>query len=347
MVHCCWNQSNNTSEMPKRKGNLMEQIAEPDNLRLAFYKAAKGRQTNEDVIAYRKQLDSHLSTLRNQLLTGTVPVGQYRYFTVYDPKERVICAASFHERVMHHAVMNMCHPVFESFLIFDTYATRKGKGQYAALDRAKGFSRQYRWFCKMDVRKYFDSVDHGILLSKLERRFKDARLLDLFRQIVNSYNTSLGRGIPIGNLTSQYFANFYLGFADRYLKEELGVKAYVRYMDDMVVFNNNKEDLLAISRDFSEYVTIELNLQLKPVCINALTRGLPFLGYVVFTDAIRLSRSSKKRFISKLKFNTSQLTKGIWSQADFSKRTTPLIAFTQHAHSASLRRSVLCKLEAG
>jgi hypothetical protein len=333
--------------MPKRKGNLMEQIAEPDYLRLAFYKAAKGRQTNEDVIAYRKQLDRHLGTLRNELLTGSVPVGQYHYFTVYDPKERVICAASFHERVMHHAVMNVCHPVFESFLIFDTYATRKGKGQYAALDRAKRFARQYRWFCKMDVRKYFDSIDHGILLSKLERRFKDARLLELFRQIVHSYSTAPGRGIPIGNLTSQYFANFYLGFADRFLKEELAVKAYVRYMDDMVVFSSSKESLLAISRDFTDYVAAELNLHLKPACINSLSRGLPFLGYVVFADAVRLSKTSRKRFITKLKFYASQLTKGIWSQADFSKRTTPLIAFTQHAHSAALRRSVLCKLEAG
>lgn len=325
----------------------MEQIAESDNLRLAFYKAAKGRQTNEDVIAYRKQLDRHLGALRNQLLTGSVPVGQYHYFTVYDPKERVICAASFHERVMHHAVMNVCHPVFESFLISDTYATRKGKGQYAALDRAKRFARQYRWFCKMDVRKYFDSIDHGILLSKLERRFKDVRLLELFRQIVHSYSTAPGRGIPIGNLTSQYFANFYLGFADRFLKEELAVKAYVRYMDDMVVFSSSKESLLAISRDFTDYVAAELNLQLKPACVNSLSRGLPFLGYVLFPDAVRLSKTSRKRFITKLKFYASQLTKGIWSQADFSKRTTPLIAFTQHAQSKQLRLSVLCKLEAG
>lgn len=333
--------------MPKRKGYLMAQIADPDNLRLAFYKAARGRQLKEEVIAYRKNLDAHLHLLHIQLLAGTVPIGIYHYFTVYDPKERIICAASFNERVMHHAIMNICHPIFDNFLIYDTYATRMGKGQFAALDRAKSYAANNTWFCKMDVRKYFDSIDHRILIQKLHTRFKDPQLLQLFHSIVSSYSTAEGKGIPIGNLTSQYFANFYLGFADRFIKENLHVKAYIRYMDDMVFFGTCKEELVNIARRLSAFIASALNLDIKPVCVNALSKGLPFLGYVVYPCSIRLNKNSKKRFIQKMKLYTDNLNTEIWNQTQYAKHVNPLIAFTQHAHSAALRRAVLCKLEIG
>jgi hypothetical protein len=333
--------------MPKRFGNLMEHIVDPDNLRLAFYKAARGRQTNCDVVEYRRQLDHNLHRLHQQMADNTVTIGQYHYFTVYDPKERVICAASFQERVIHHAIMNVCHFVFDSFLIFDTYATREGKGQYAALERAKRYSRKYKWFCKMDVKKYFDSIDQEILLKKLERRFKDKGLLYLLKRIIKSYSTNEGRGIPIGNLTSQYFANFYLGFADRFLKEEQSVKGYVRYMDDMVIFGNSSAELLQVFHRFSQFIESELNLRLKPICLNAVSQGLPFLGYIVFPGNVRLNKCSKKRFAMKLKQYTHNLNIGIWNQEKFSKHVTPLIGFTQHAASKAMRYALLRKLEAG
>ena len=274
-------------------------------------------------------------------------VGNYYYFTIHDPKERVICAAPFGQRVLHHAIMNVCHPIFERFQIYDSYATRVGKGQYAALERAKIYSANYQWFCKLDVRKYFDSVDHKVLFQQLTTKFKDPHLLELFHKIIKSYQTAPDKGLPIGNLTSQYFANFYLGFADHFIKEKLQVKAYVRYMDDMVFWSNNKASLLAIVKQFNEFITNTLKMTLKPYCINIVEKGLPFLGYVLFKDTVRLNKTAKKRFVHKMNLYQSNLENEHWTQTQYARHVMPLIAFTTHAESVQLRRQVLRKMEAG
>ena len=160
----------------KRDGALLEAIADPGNLRLRFWKASKGKRAKADCRAFQENLDTNLSALRAQLLAGQVRVGDYHYFTVHDPKERTICAAHFRERVLHHGLMSVCEPVLERAAIFDSYACRRGKGQLAAVRRAESYARRYGWFLKMDVRKYFDSVDHTVLRGLLRRKFKDAEL---------------------------------------------------------------------------------------------------------------------------------------------------------------------------
>lgn len=333
--------------MSKRAGYLIEKIADLDNLRLAFWKARKGKEGKGEVIDFRVNLDKNLLTLHDGLLNGTVEVGNYHYFTINDPKERLICAAHFPERVLHHAIMNICHDYFEKFQLFDSYATRVGKGQYAALDRAKSYSAKYKWFCKLDVRKYFDSVDHFVLYDKLATKFKDPFLLVLFLKIINSYQSLPNKGLPIGNLTSQYFANFYLGFADHFIKEKLQAIAYVRYMDDMVFWGNDKEALLDLANKFSEFINTTLKLTLKPYCINSLEKGLPFLGYVLSKNNIRLNKNSKKRFTRKMKLYHSNIENEKWTQTQYSRHVLPLIAFTQHANSINFRRKMLGKMEAG
>lgn len=333
--------------MSKRVGFLIENIADTDNLRLAFWKACKGKENKEEVIAYREKLDANLFSLRNELLNGTVEVGNYHYFTIHDPKERLICAASYRERMLHHAIMNICHTYFEKFQVFDSYATRIEKGQYAAFDRAKFYSEKYQWFCKLDVRKYFNSIDHNVLYEKLTTKIKDPFLLDLFHKIIKSYQSLPDKGLPIGNLTSQYFANFYLGFADYFIKEKLQASAYVRYMDDMVFWSNDKESLLALANQFTKFINTTLKLQLKPYCINSLEKGLPFLGYVTFKNYIRLNKNSKKRFIQKMKLYHLNLENEKWTQSEYVRHVLPLIAFTQHANSINLRKQLLSKMEAG
>lgn len=333
--------------MGKRIGFLINEIADCDNLRLAFWKSRKGKDDKPEVMEFRKQLDANLLSLRNDILSGNVEVGNYYYFTIHDPKERLICAAPFRQRVLHHAIMNICHPIFERFQIFDSYATRVGKGQYAALERAKVYSAKYQWFCKLDVRKYFDSIDHKVLYSQLNTKFKDPHLLELFYKIIKSYETAPDKGLPIGNLTSQYFANFYLGFADHFIKEKLQVKAYVRYMDDMVFWSTDKAALLLIVKQFDTFITTTLNMTLKPYCINSLQKGLPFLGYVIFKDTVRLNKTSKKRFVRKMNLYQSHIENEQWTQAQYAQHVLPLVSFTQHADAVQLRRQVLCKLEAG
>jgi len=154
----------------KRAGNLIERIADADNLRLAFWKASKGKRAKADVLAFRADLDGQLRSLREELLAGSIHWGPYRRFMIFDPKERMICAAPFRDRVAHHAIMNVAEPHFESYQINDSCACRTGRGLDAAIARAVQFSRPGDWYLKIDVRKYFDSVDHDVLKGMLRRR---------------------------------------------------------------------------------------------------------------------------------------------------------------------------------
>ncbi len=323
--------------MMKRENNLIWLIADPDNLRLAFWKACKAKEGKMVVAQYRKSLDENLLALRNELLSGNVQVGQYHYFTIYDPKERKICAATFRERVLHHALMNICHANFEKYQIFDSYASRLGKGTYAALERSKNFQRKYKWFLKLDVRKYFDSIDLCILKQQLAKRFKDVVLINVFYSIIDSYETSTGKGLPIGNLTSQYFANHYLALADHYIKEKFQAPAYVRYMDDMVIWSNDKNSLLKIGNEFQSFIESELSLSLKPFCLNSTDKGLPFLGYILFPKTVLLNNSSRNRFKAKLKQYAYKLNNAEWNQAEYQAHVLPLIAFAKHANTFNLR----------
>jgi RNA-directed DNA polymerase len=180
----------------KRANNLLSRVADPDNLRLAAWKAAKGKRHSPEVMNWSAQMEKHIPLLREQILRGRVEVGEYRYFTVYEPKERRICAPAFREQVLHHALMNVCHEHFERVQVFDSYASRKGKGTYAALDRAKKYTNQYAWYLKLDIRKFFESISHEALILQLARLFKDVVVVGIFEQIITSYEASPGRGLP-------------------------------------------------------------------------------------------------------------------------------------------------------
>ena len=325
----------------KRHGQLLARIADPANLRLAFWKAAKGKRAKADCRAYQQELDANLSALRAEVLAGQARVGDYHYFTVHDPKERLICAANFRERVLHHALMNVCEPVLERAAIFDSYACRKGKGQLAAVRRAEGYARQHGWFLKLDIRKYFDSVDQRVLLALLARKFKDAAVLDLFGQILASYETAPGRGLPIGNLTSQHFANVYLAPLDRFIKERLGRRAYVRYMDDFVVWGGSGAELRAVWREVESFLRAELRLDLKEnVTVNKTAFGMDFLGYRIFPRELRLARRSKLRFACKFRRYERAWAEGRWTELALQQRMEALVAFTLPAHSRNWRLHV-------
>ena len=324
----------------KRQGYLVERIADMENLQLAFYKAQNGKSAKDSARAFGKDLRENLRMLQGQILSGEVEVGGYHYFTIYDPKKRQICAAPFNQRVLHHALMNVCHPFFEKAQTPDSYASRIGKGTYAALEKAKSNIRRYPWFLKLDARKYFDSIHHGVLRSQLCSMFKDGQLLRILDEIIDSYEVESGRGVPIGNLTSQYFANQYLSPADHFAKENLRIPAYVRYMDDMVLWHDDKEVLLGAGRRFQYFTETQLKLKLKPFCLNRNTAGLPFLGYLLYPDLTRLAQRSRKRYILKMKKYEGNLKTGVWTQKDYQRHVTPLTAFTRHANAKAFRQKV-------
>lgn len=320
----------------------MPKIADAENLRLAFWKAAKGKRGQADCVAFGERLDDNLDALRVELLAGDVPVGDYHYFRVHDPKERLICAATFRERVLHHALMNVCEPVLERAAVFDSYACRKGKGRLLAVERAQGYARTHRWFLKMDIRKYFDSVHQTTLRELLERKFKDPVLLGVFDRILGSYHTAPGRGLPIGNLTSQHFANFYLDPLDRFLKETLGRGAYVRYMDDFVVWGGSGCELRGVCEQARAFLAAELKLELKAnTAINRTAFGMDFLGYRLFPGTVRLARRSKVRLARKFQRYEAAHLRGEWSELVLQQRMQALLAFVMPVESGAFRRHVL------
>lgn len=329
----------------KRSVSRLPLIVETDNLYMAWLKARKGKQRDRAVIDYEKNLDKNLLQLKKELITGNVVTGSYHFFTITDPKVRRICAAPFSQRIMHHAIMNICHNRFEKHLIFNTYATRKFKGTYAALDKARQQAKKYTWFVKLDIRKYFDSIDHGVLAGQLEELFSDSMLLSVLQQIIESYHVEPNKGLPIGNLTSQYFANHYLSVADHYATEQLQIKGYIRYMDDILFFGDEKELLTAQSKALINFVEKTLNLVFKQNVIDRTMGGVPFLGYKLFPYFVRLNTRSKKRFKMKMKAAFNNLKHDVWSESDFQQHVTPLPAFVEKADTQRLRHNVLRKYE--
>ena len=202
----------NTLSLPlmKRSKDLILPIADPNNLRLAFWEASKGKRYASNVLAYQNNLEVNLGRLRREILSGEISVGMYYSFVIFEPKERKICASAFKEQVLHHALMNICHDLFERKHIYDSYASRKGKGTHAALERASLFTRKHNYYLKLDVKKFFASIHHRVVKDQLLTMFKDYSLLNIFEKIIDSPEDIPQRGLPIGNLTSQFLANHYL-----------------------------------------------------------------------------------------------------------------------------------------
>ncbi|KPA09754.1 RNA-directed DNA polymerase (Reverse transcriptase) [Candidatus Magnetomorum sp. HK-1] len=325
-----------------RIGNLYEQICTYENLCIAFKKAVRGKQDRYEVIAFKRSFDANIEKLRMDLLNHSPDVGHYYFFHVYDPKPRDICAASFPERVLHHAIMNICEPILEKYAIYDSYACRKNKGSDAAIFRAKKICKKNTWYLKLDIRKYFDSIDHLILIDMLARRIKDQYVLDLFSKILETYHTRPGKGVPIGNLISQHLANFYLGKFDHWIKEIMKIKYYIRYMDDFILFGNYHQDMKKLLAKIIIFLNSQLSLKLKQnIQLNRVQYGIPFLGYRVFSEKILLSTQSRKRFIDKYRLFESNCLHGIWSTDHMVRHMLPLIEFTKKADAHGFRKKII------
>lgn len=313
----------------RRANNLFERIIERENMRLAVYKALRGKRSKGDARAFVSRIDENVEALRESVALGSVVLGESHTFTIFDPKERQITAPCFRERVLHHAIMNVCEPIFERWLIDDTYACRRGKGRLAALGRAARFGGGGAYFLKLDMKRYFDSVSHAKLFAQLERLFKDRRLLDLIRRIIESFTKSEGHGLPIGSLTSQHFANCYLGAFDRFVKERLQIRGYVRYMDDCAIWADSASDLGRVLGLSDGFLRDELGLQLKPAFINRTSHGMDFLGCRVFPGRLTLNRRSRVRFRRKLQFFETAFIEGSIDERELQQRVTALVAFTR------------------
>jgi len=334
----------------KRYGNLFEKIALFKNLYNASKKAFKGRKKySPQGSSFFFNLENELIRLEDDLLSGQYKPGPYYHFTIYDPKFRQICAANFRDRVLHHGICNVIEPIFEKIFIHDSYACRKGKGTHTAIKRAQFYARKFDYFIKCDIRKYFETIDHQVLISILNKKFKDKKLLDLLSTIIqNPYPGGIfGKGVPIGNLTSQLFANLYLDQLDHIVKEQHGIKGYVRYMDDFLLFDNNKaklHDYLSKIRNFINN-TLLLEIKENEIVLAPVTQGIEFLGFRIFRKTIRMQRNKLVRFRRKIRKREKQYIDGEISEDELINSVRSMIAHISHYNTFKMRQSFFHGIE--
>ena len=290
--------------------NLFPSICSFENLLLAARKARRGKRMQENVARFFANLEYELIALQQELQQKTYQPGPYRTFTIFEPKKRMISAAPFRDRVVHHALCNVIEPLFEKKFIYDSYANRKGKGVHRAIERYQQFSRRHRYALKCDIKKYFPSMDHEILKREIQRTVACRDTLWLIDRIIDGSNEQEAvyeyfpgddlftplerrRGLPIGNLTSQFFANVYLNPLDHFIKEQLRVRCYLRYVDDFVLLGDNKRELWEKKQQIDTFLEgLRLRLHHNKCQIYRTSRGLPFLGYRVFPEFRLLPRSN-------------------------------------------------------
>lgn len=321
----------------KRHGNLYEQVCSEDNMVLAYQKARKGKAHTYGVKLFEKDLENNMRQLHSELNAGTYRTSEYSVFTIYDPKEREIYRLPFRDRVVHHAIMNVMEPIWTSIFIRQTYSCIKGRGIHAVLMAIKLDLKEVsttRYCLKMDVRKFYPTIDHDILKSIIRRKVKDNRLLDLLDLIIDS-----APGVPIGNYLSQFFANLYLSYFDHWLKETKRVKYYYRYADDMVILARDKAYLHELLTEITAYLNNELNLQLKgnyqvfPVD----SRGIDFVGYKFYHTHILMRKTIKKRLCRK----AAKLNKKDIDVKSYRMQIAPWLGWAKHCDSKHLLKKVL------
>lgn len=328
--------------MPRRSSLNLSEIADMNNLGLAFARAAKSKRRRPEVKSFEADLWKHLYQLRDEVRHLTISLGHFSEFRIFDPKPRVIHAPSFRERVVHHAMMAKMGPILDRGWVDDSYACREGKGGLVAIERAETFLRRYPFFVKIDVRRYFDSIDHTILLHALERRFKDEGLLALCHRVIDSYYVSADRGLPIGALTSQYFANLYLSSLDRFILEKLRVAGFVRYMDDIVWWAHSLEQAKKDLKLVRGFVEEKLHLQLHPrTYIQRSSRGLSFLGYRLFPGVRRLSARRRHRYLRARHQWEAAYRLGLIDSQALQRGYEGALATVAHADSLGLRQADL------
>jgi retron-type reverse transcriptase len=333
----------------KRHDNLWPKLTSFAHLFRAAHKASRGKLSRPDVARFHLDLERELVLLRQELTDRTWQPGAYRTFTIREPKPRLISAAPYRDRVVHHALVGVLEPIFERSFLFDSYACRTGKGTHAAVRRCQHFARRHAYAWKADIRKFFPSLDHVILESRLAQKIKDQGVLWLAGRIIAASNpqepvqawfpgddlftpSQRRRGLPIGNQTSQFFANVYLDPLDHFVKDRLRASGYVRYVDDFVAFADDRRELARLREQVAEFLA-GLRLLLHPTknAIFPTRQGIRFLGYRVNRSHVELVPENVWRFRRRLR-RLQRLYAQHQIDASFARRR--IAAWIGHAQQA-------------
>ncbi len=293
-------------------------IISSENLLGAWREFLKGKKSRKDTQLFSFRLIENIAHLYNDLLSGKYTHGPYEAFKINDPKPRSIHKSSVRDRLLHHAVYRQLYPFFDRIFIADSFSCRVNKATYKATKRFKAFylkesSNETRtcWILKCDIRKFFENIDHQIFLDILRKYISDQNIINLLKNIIYSFSSAHGRGLPLGNLTSQLFVNIYMNEFDQFVKHKLKAKYYIRYADDSVVLSSDKSLLEELLPKMGDYLKEELKLDLHPdkISIKTIFSGVDFLGWVHFPDHRILRSTTKNRMIRNLQVNKSQETK--------------------------------------
>jgi hypothetical protein len=347
----------------KSSTNLFDAIVDWSNLLLAWHKASKGKRRTNACAQFEHGFADKLLDLQQELMTGCYQPGSYTHFYIHEPKRRCISAAPFRDRVVHHALCNIIEPIFETQFISDSYANRVNKGTHKAVNRFQHFCKCHPYVLRLDIVKHFPSMDHGILLDTLSRYIEDKQTLELVRVIIDSGRDLPDRGsgaslfpgddllslcrpggLPIGNLTSQFWSNCYMHPLDLFIKRELGCKNYLRYVDDFALFSHSKKQLWEWKSAIKEKLEQmrlrfhEHNAQVSPVHI-----GIPWLGFIIYPDYRRIKQRKVVHATRRLNQQFDQWQSGHISFAEFDASVQGWVNYVRYADSWGLRKHVLGK----
>ena len=355
--------TNSSAIDPPANAVTWEQVTEWPNLLQAWKLAARGKRGSGPVAAFEHLAADHLLAIQAALNAGTWVPGPYVHFQVHSPKSRRISAAPFADRVVHHALCNVMAPVFEPLFHAHSYANRRGKGTHRAVDQLQAFSRRYRYVLRLDIVKHFPSIDHSVLLAILRRHLHDPRILALAAKILAGGDRVLEqeyemvwfpgddlwaalrpRGLPIGNLTSQFWSNCYLNPVDQFVARELGCTAYVRYVDDMALFAQTKAQLAewksALVKRLERF---RLTVHEHSAQVQAVEHGIPWLGFIVYPTHRRLKSRKVVHASRQLAERFAAWQRGAISFGEWEASVLGWVNHAAHADTWGIRELVLSR----
>ncbi len=338
-----------------------EHVSRWSNLLLAWRKAAKGKRSKNTCAGFEYMLADQLLTLQQELQSGRYRPGRYTHFYIHEPKRRKISAAPFRDRVVHHALCNVIEPVFEQLFIADSYANRKNKGTHKAIDRLQSFCQQNTYVLQLDIVKHFPSLDHTILYETLSKQISDPKILQLIQIIINSgknifeqdvnlqsdnlessFRCARFRGLPIGNLTSQFWSNCYLHPLDLFIKRELGCRHYLRYVDDFALFSDSKKQLWQWKQEIrNKLTTLRLGFHEQKAHVKPVSVGVPWLGFIIYPQYRRIKGRKANHTRRHLNKRYLAWQRGEISFAEFDASVQGWINHVRYADTWGLRKSVL------
>ncbi len=292
-----------------------EEVVSLENLCEAWQEFIRGKRKKKDVQEFGFHLSDEIVSLHKELVSGTYRHGPYHEFRINDPKPRIIHKASVRDRLLHHALHRRLYPYFASRFIADSFSCQKNKGTHRALDRFRqkilSVSRNHSktcWVLKCDIRKFFASVDQCMLVELLEGCIADRRLVLLLCEIIGSFSTKPGKGIPLGNLTSQLFANIYMDPFDHYVKQDLRFNHYIRYADDFVFLSTNQKELEFVLKKSHVFLSEVLALDMHPnkIFLKTIASGMDYLGWTHFSHYCVLRTKTKKRMMKRIVQNPTE-----------------------------------------